>query len=147
MPKQSTEFPCSSGIMELFLSSGVSAIGKHDIAFRISTAWRVRRKNKVRSLRLSLMMVLFVAALAGPAYSVELSPEERQARNLEILKSAQYYELMDGLDRMITDGLGFNEAAFEKLNDLFRALKKQDPERFEFIEKSYPEVFKNLDVE
>lgn len=101
----------------------------------------------MRSLRLILMVALSVVALTGPAYAGELSPAERQARNLEILKSDRYHELMDGLDRVITDGLGFNEAAFEQLNQLFLALKTQDPDRFDFIKRSYPEVFQNLDVD
>ena len=101
----------------------------------------------MRIWRSFIMVLLSVAAIVGPAYSTQHSPEERQSRNLEILKSEQYYEFMDGVDNLISDGLGFSESAFEQLNDLFRILKQQDPDRFELIRSKYREVFDNLDIE
>lgn len=93
---------------------------------------------------LALLAALLVTA---PLYAGDLSADERQARNLQTLKSPEYYRFMDGVDRMMADGLGFSDSAFEQLNTLFSALKQQDPERYAVIREGYPGVFEHLEVE
>ncbi len=99
------------------------------------------------SIRKPLILTLMLALTAAAAASgSQPSEEERLARNLQTLKSDQYYQFMDGVDRLISDGQGFDDAAYNKLNALFSELKRQDAGQFAVFKRDYPEVFKNLEV-
>jgi hypothetical protein len=94
-----------------------------------------------------VLALLAIMLLPFPLHASSMTTDERLERNLETLKGAEYYQFMDGVDRMMADGLGFSDSAFEQLNALFRALKQQDPERYAAIRKGYPGVFEHLEVE